>query len=340
VANDRESPAGDGAAGAVPSTAFYCVSSEMFFLGAVALVNSLRLVGHRQAIFVLDSGLTERQRELLSPEATVVAAPAPSTPFLLKTVAPLRHPARTMVLIDADIIATRTLDGLIARASGGRVLAVEHGQERFFAEWGEVNGQVARPHPYVSSSLVLLGGDPGLRTLRSMDEMQRRIEVARTAYAGPVPEFTFLGGESFEDLDASYPFYFADQDVLNAVLATEVEPDRIEVLPRRAEAITPFTGLQVLDARTLRCAYEDGSEPFAVHQFLPIKPWLEPSAPGIYSTLLRRLLLGNDVAVRVPRRELPAHLRSDLVRRAARFASKLRGRLPARSRDDGPEAGQ
>jgi hypothetical protein len=309
----------------------------MFFLGAVALINSLRLVGHREPVFVLDSGLSDRQRELLSADATVVPRPGPSTPFLLKTVAPLRHPAEVMVLIDADMIVTRPLRELVARAAEGRVLAVEHGRERFFAEWGEVSGGVARRHPYVSSSLVLLGGAPGRRTVRAMDEVQRRIEVGRTAYSGPVPNFTFRSGDSFEDLDASYPFYFADQDVLNAVLATEVEPDRLEVLPRRAEAITPFTGLGVMDTLTLRCSYEDGDEPYAVHQFLPTKPWLEPTGPGVYSTLLRRLLLGRDVAVRVPRREIPAHVRNDLVRRAGRLASRVRDRLPGGSRDGGRE---
>ena len=29
--------------------AFYCVADERYFLGAVAMINSLRLVGHRRA---------------------------------------------------------------------------------------------------------------------------------------------------------------------------------------------------------------------------------------------------------------------------------------------------
>jgi hypothetical protein len=327
------------AGGAIPPVAFYCVSSEMFFLGAVALINSLRLLGHREPVFVLDCGLAPRQREFLSGAATVVPAPGPRTPFLLKTVAPLRHPAQTMVLIDADIIVTRPLDEPIARASKGRVLAVEHGRERFFPEWGEVTGTAARPHPYVSSSLVFLGGSAGMDTLRSMDEVQRRIEVARTAYAGPVPEFTFLEGDTFDALDASYPFYFADQDVLNAVLATEVDPGRLEVLDRRAEAITPFAGLRIVDARTLRCAYEDGAEPFAVHQFLPTKPWVEPTAPGVYSRLLERLLRGGDVVLRVPKSELPAHLRNRLVGRMAGLAASLRDRRRAGVPSTGPGTG-
>jgi hypothetical protein len=329
---------GIGAA-ALPPAAFYCVSSEMFFLGAVALINSLRLLGHREPVFVLDCGLSEVQREYLSASATVVAAPGKSTPFLLKTVAPLRHPAKVMVLIDADIIVTRSLGELIDRASSGRIVAVEHGQERFFREWGEVAGGTARPRRYVSSSLVLLGGAIGLKTLQSMDRVQRRIEIGRTAYSGPVPDFTFLGGSSFHDLDAHYPFYFADQDVLNAVLATDIDPDRVDVLARRSEAITPFTGLRLIDQDTLRCEYEDGIEPYAVHQYLPTKPWLEPSAPGVYSRLLKRLLRGSDLALEVPKRELPAHLRYDLVGTAAGLTAAVRDRWRGGFRGGRPRTG-
>ena len=63
-------------------------------------------------------------------------APGEVTPFLLKTVAPLRHPAEVVVLLDADIIVTRPLTELIDRASHGRVLAVEHGHDRFFPSGG------------------------------------------------------------------------------------------------------------------------------------------------------------------------------------------------------------
>ena len=50
------------------ATAFYCVSSELYFLGAVGLVNSLRLQGHDEPIYLLDCGLTQEHRELLARE--------------------------------------------------------------------------------------------------------------------------------------------------------------------------------------------------------------------------------------------------------------------------------
>ena len=80
---------------------------------------------------------------------------------------------------------------------------------------------------------------------------------------------------------------------------------------------------------TLRCVYEDGTEPFVIHHFLPLKPWLEPAIPGVYSQLLARLLRGRDVPIQVPERRLPPHLRPGLIG-AAR--SWRRGGLSARLR--------
>jgi hypothetical protein len=65
----------------------------------------------------------------------------------------------------------------------------------------------------------------------------------------------------------------------------------------------------VLDAATLRCAHRDGTQPYAVHHFAT-KPWLEPAHHGVYSRLLRRLLTGPDVAIRVSEAQLPLRLRS------------------------------
>ena len=145
-----------------PRAAFYCVSNERYFLGAVAMINSLRLLGHSEPIFVLDCGLRPAQRELLATEAMVLTAPDESPPVLLKTHAPLRHPAEVVVLIDADIIVTRSLDGLIDRALQGRVLAVDDGQDRFFSEWGELTGGQRRP-----PSLRLVVPDPARRVGRA-----------------------------------------------------------------------------------------------------------------------------------------------------------------------------
>jgi hypothetical protein len=304
--------------------AFYCVADSRYFLGAVAMLNSLRLVGHRDPAYVVDGGLTDSQREVISGEATVVPAPDDAQAFLLKTVAAVAHPAEVMVLIDADIIVTRSLAELIDRAFRDRVVAVEDRLDRFVPEWGELLGlDPARPRQYVSSSLVFLGGAFGKKVVGLMDEARDRIDMEGAAYSGPLRGFSLEAG-TFDDAALKHPWCFADQDVLNAILATEPDPERVESLDRRLTATTPFDGVTVEDEKTLQCAYDDGAEPYALHHVFPVKPWLEPTIPGVYSQLMERLLRGRDVAVRVPKQELPEHLRRGLVATAKQAASRAR----------------
>ena len=295
---------------AVPPLAFYCVSSARYYLGAVALINSLRLLGHDEPVFVLDVGLDPRQREQLAAEATLVGAPADTTPFLLKTVAPTRHPADVMVLIDADMIVTRALGDLVERAREGRVLAVRHEHDRFFPQWGDLLGlPPSRRRPYVSSGFVFAGGEPGRRVIEAMHEAQPTIGIEETPYSAHSPDLESLR-ISFSDTPDGHPFFFADQDVLNAVLTSAIRPDEVTTLERTAEANTPFAGLRVLDVSSLHCAYEDGTQPYVIHHYLPAKPWLQRTFDGPYSKLLRRLLAQPDVAVRPPSDQIPVRLRT------------------------------
>jgi hypothetical protein len=285
--------------------AFYCVADERYFLGAVGMINSLRLHGHDEPVFLLDCGLTAAQRERLSGHVTLVAAPGGVPPYLMKTIAPLRHPAEVTVLIDADMIVTRPLHPLIARASQNRIVAFENDRDRFVAEWGELLGLGAlERRPYVTSGLVLLGGAEGAEVLRLLDDRQRSVEFGRTPYAGG---------------DARYPFAYPEQDVLNAILCARPDPARIETLGRALAATPPYRGLRAIDVRILRCAYADGAEPYVLHQYVR-KPWLERMYHGIYPRLLARLLLGDDVAISVPESDVPLQMRSGPRARVARAA--------------------
>ncbi len=99
----------------------------------------------------------------------------------------------------------------------------------------------------------------------------------------------------------------------------------------------PFDGLRRHRRATLRCAYADGTEPFVVHHF-GAKPWLEPTHDGVYSRLLRRLLNGDDVAIRVPERDLPLRLRRGPLAFAERKRvdlSRAAALRVARHADDG-----
>ena len=197
--------------------AFYCMSSDLYFPGAVALVNSLRMTGHQQPIHLLDCGLSEPHRELLANEVELLEAPRDLPPYMLKTVAPTIRPAETMVLIDVDMVVTRSLDPLLDPAAGGRVVAFKDDIDRFCAEWGELLdlGSV-EPRPYVSSGLVVLSGDVGARVLRLWDERQARADYGRSW---------------FERRDPEYPLLFLDQDVLNAVAGSEaVRPGELVVV--------------------------------------------------------------------------------------------------------------
>jgi hypothetical protein len=288
-----------------PRAAFYCVADARYFLGAVGLINSLRLVGHDDPIYLLDCGLSAEQRELLERHATVVPAPSGIPPWLLKTILPRTNPAAVRVLIDADILVTRPLSELIETASRGRILAFESRLDGFVPEWGELLdlGPIRRRR-YLSSAVVVLGGPVGEEVLALWDDRQSRVEFEQTHWRRSVP---------------GYPFPYADQDVLNAVLASELAAGRVDTLAYRLSPTPPFEGLEVADEVTLRCAYEDGAETYAVHYCLDTKPWLEPTHDRVYSHLLRRCLLGGDVAVRVAEADLPWRLRSGPLAAAERF---------------------
>jgi hypothetical protein len=293
----------------VTATAFYCVADDRYFLGAVGLVNSLRLVGHDEPLHLLDCGLTAGQRELLGAEVVIHPAPEGSPPWLLKTVAPLREPAEVAVVIDTDIVATRSLSELIDSAREGRVVAFRDRQQRFFAEWGELLGLGrSRSRPYVSSGFVALGGSLPDRVLRLLDSSRDVVDFERTFWRRN---------------ERDYPFLYADQDVLNAILTAEIDPADVEALDNRLAPNPPYRGLRVEDERALRCAYRDGTEPFLVHQYVR-KPWIEATYDGVYSRLLRRLLIGGDVAVRVPREMVPPLLRAGVGGRARRAVVNAR----------------
>jgi len=292
------------------AAAFFCVSSEPYFLGAVGLVNSLRLVGHREPILVMDCGLSPTQRDALAPETEIVPAPAGREPHTLKPALPLARPADVMVLIDADMIVTRTLQPLIETAANGRVVAFRNHADRFVPEWGPLLGlgEIER-RPYVCSGFVAAARSPGEEILGLVDERQGRVDLTRS----------YFGSH-----DDDYPLLYADQDVLNAVLAARVPADRVDALDPGLAPMVPFEGLELEDAETLTCAFADGTEPYLVHHSLSPKPWQEPAYEGVYSRLLRRLLTGDDVAIRLPAGAIPPTLRAGPRGAAARALVKAR----------------
>jgi hypothetical protein len=305
-----------------PEVAFYCMSSELYFPGAVGLVNSLRLAGHDEPIYLLDLGLEPEHRRLLGAEAEILKGPADTPPYLLKTIAPRKRPARTMVLIDVDMVVTRPLAEPIETAAAGKVVAVAENVDRHVAEWGELlDLGPTRRGPYVSSGLVILGGDAGARTLELWDANLGAVEYERSWFDRDEP---------------GYAWQFLDQDVLNAVLHSAIPEKSLVALDQRLAPHQPYRGLRMRDERTLRCAYADGAEPYVLHQYLE-KPWTRPMYHGIYSRALSRLWLEPDVAVRMPPEEVPLRMRKGPAALATRKAVDLADLVRWYTRDVIPE---
>jgi hypothetical protein len=290
--------------------AFYCVTGRDFFPGAVALLNSLRLTGHTEPLYVLDHGLAPDQRERLAAHATVVPAPAgDEPPSLLKLELPRERPADVVAILDTDLIATRSLAPLLDAAAAGSLVAFENDTHRYFPEWGELLGLgEVRPGPYLTTSAILAPAALADRVLPVVAERQRAVDRDRTWVAGG---------------DPADPLYYLDQDVLNAVVHSRLEPGELRSVDARLAPIPPFAGVRIADSRTLRCAYRDGTEPYFLHHAFR-KPWLVPIRANVYSRLLTRLLLADDVPLRLEPDELPPRLRRGVGGAASRLAVDAR----------------
>jgi hypothetical protein len=291
--------------------AFYCVADARYFLGAVALVNSLRLLGHREPINLLDCGLTAEQRDLLAAEVTLVDGPDEVAPALLKTIAPLERPAAVEVILDTDLIVTRSLAGPIEQAAAGKVVSFRNSSDRFVPEWGDFLdlGTIERG-PYLDFAALTLPGTRAEELLPLLKELQGRVEIDRTYWGSREPD---------------YPLLYADQDVMNAIVAARVPKDDLVVLDTRLAPVPPFAGLEVTDAEALRCEYGDGTQPYVVHHHM-VKPWLEPTHSGVYSELMSRLLVGPGLAVEVPQSEVPSRFRAGPLAWAERKLIDVRER--------------
>jgi len=323
-----ETPLTDGlptSATQVPRSdvAFYCVCDAKHYLGLVALINSLRLVGHLEPIYFVDAGLEPAQRESIAHEVSFIEPPDGVPLIFLRPVGPMVCPADVAVMLDADIIVVRRLTELIEAARGGKAIAFVDNtphDTRYFPEWQAALdvGEVHR-HRYYNAGQLIVPRAIGDSLLPAWRDALARIDVERTWHRNG----------RLDD-----PFYFGDQDVLNALATSFIDPADILSLENRLAPHPPFPGLELVDRERLVCRYADGVQPFLLHHTLG-KPWLQATRKSIYSTLLTRLLLGHDVAIRLEPSLIPHRLRSgrlataDLVRadRQARVVAQSRRRL-------------
>src|SRR4051812_21249402 len=104
---------------------FYTITDDRFVPGTIAMINSLRIVGHREPVVVLDCGMRDDQRRLLEPLATVIPwdRRQATNPTLFKPFAVLTAPQDVVVIIDSDVIVTASLDEPIRQAASGSICA-------------------------------------------------------------------------------------------------------------------------------------------------------------------------------------------------------------------------
>ncbi len=293
---------------------------------------------------LLDGGLTEEQRGRLAPHVRLVPGPEGVPPGFLAPYGPVLEPAAIAIVLDADIIVTRSLAALVEDARRGRLVAVMNdppNDDRFFPAWrAALSLGELRRRPYVNAGQLVIPAAIGARIYDPWMSGQGAIGTEPSGDGTRPSRYfrrTFVQSANLDD-----PFYFVDQDVLNAVLAAELEDDELVILEHRLAPHPPFKGLELVDEASLVCRFADGAEPFLLHHTMG-KPWLEATAANVYSRLVSRLLLGPDVAVRLESHELPLRLRGGPIGRAdrrraaaqaaiAREARRQLGRFGIRSR--------
>jgi hypothetical protein len=292
------------------ATFFYTLATGAYFSGTVALLNSLTVSGNPGRLVVADAGLTGEQRARLEPHAEVVAMPADvaARPFLAKPYAARTQDRGVAVFIDSDMLVTRSLEPYVDLARDGVICVFADHVEargRSFDTWRDLLGlrSPVRPQTYVNAGFVSLSVDHFPWFLERWLELCLR--------APPDQAMT----------TPAAPFYAADQDVLNALLASEVPARGIRLLPEE-EAVywDELREVELVDADALECRFR-GRRPAILHYSFAPKPWAPRGwlrvKDDAFVRLLPRVLSGDDVALRLDPGELPFWLRGD--RRARLF---------------------
>ncbi|HXY94812.1 MAG TPA: hypothetical protein VEP49_20280 [Acidimicrobiia bacterium] len=285
---------------------FFSVTDAEHYLGLVAMVRSLRLQGHRDALTVLDVGLTAEQRRALPAGVHAVHRTEADGrhPFLLSPFAALLDHRGTVVVIDSDVIVTASLAPVLADAQRGQVCAApDRLPDRWFAEWESLFelGAPLRRQVYVNAGFVAFdtAHHPDLlaRWWKCCDGLVGRAEVG---------------------MPRSDPRSLLDQDALNALLMSEVGAERLSFLAAETaiQGRTRLARTRVVDRRRLACRYE-GHATVLLHAIGNPKPWQREAQPALrrtaYVLCLRELL-----ARRPPATEYaPAWLRPGSAGRAA-----------------------
>jgi len=295
---------------------FFTVSNARYFVGTVALVNSLDLTANGGEVVVLDAGLTDSQRARLDSHVTLVSVPhdVSINPLLLKAYPATLAPTGVVVVIDSDIVVTGPLARILEQAECGSICVFpDNSPDRWFSEWAELFELAAplRRQTYVNSGFIAFSAERWPELLARWESACRRI---------PTPS-TRAGGASRHT-----PLWDGDQDALNSIMMSELPEHAVSLLPA-AEAPCgqgERRQIEVLDVERLACVHR-GCKTVLVHACGTAKPW-QPEGwvkriwQDGYVSLLPRVLLADDVPIRLATGELPLWLRPG---RLARVGTRL-----------------
>jgi hypothetical protein len=284
-------------ASAVPVT-YYTVSNHTYFLGTVALLNSLRVTGNPDPLVVLDAGLLPEEREALEPHARVVSMPEDrGNPVLLKPFPHVLDASGVIVVIDSDIIVTSSLTAVTDLARRGKICLcpawVEAARTRWFAEW-QATLQLRAPlrrEDWLHDGFVVFD------TTHWPDLLERWWDVCSL-----VPADEIFAAET--------PFNAGDADAINALLMSEIPREAVGVLSPGDEVYAGDVTIQ--DLRTLECTVA-GRSPLFIHVPDRPKPWERSGwsrrGSDVYLRLMRRLFFEEDATVRLGSEQVPRWLR-------------------------------
>jgi hypothetical protein len=287
---------------------FFAVTNAGYFPAATAMLNSLRLTGHRHDVVFGDCGLRPDQRVRLEPHSRIVEIPAAEArdPTLLKSFPHAMDLDGVLVFIDSDMIVTDDLGPVLALAAEGKICAFADPElDRRFKEWEKLF-ELKRPlrdQQFISAGFLAWSHSHWPALLGRWREACERIPAGATLAHGATNVNPFAQG---------------DQDALNAVLMSEVPPDAVALLPDDERPVWRTTQVRVLDERTLQCRL-NGQVPKLVHADGSRKPW-QPRMwwrvrKDAYVRLFRRLLFANDVEVKLEPSEVPLWLRATTLGR-------------------------
>jgi hypothetical protein len=307
--------------------AVYCaIADSAYFLGAVALVNSLRLKGHDGEIAFLDVGLDDDQRAFLEQEATIHPGP-PGSGWLsvfAKPMLGLLNPNRVVVFLDNDLLITGSLEPLVRAAQEGEIAVFdEPDPTRWFPEWQELFSlrQPLRRGQYANGACLALSTDRWRGFLERWYELGESVADERAKRP-----FLLRRQEVLAD-----PVGYNEQDTLNALLMSEVPEGVVRSWSHNLAPHWSDRGdVRLVDSRTLHCTV--GGEPtLFLHSTGQPKPWqpkgwLRLRFPA-FNRLLVRVLTAEDVALRVSSAQIPRWLRAGPGGRVPEYAGATVARL-------------